>query len=241
MRFHLFDVKEVAEYLHLTPADIQERIKNREIPFEKRGGRIVFRKEEIEEWASCRVLRLPEQPLAAYHRTSTRQTEKILPEEAIFPQLLEAGAVAVSMTSKTSSSVLSDLVRLADGTGHVFIPAVLLESLKSREQLSSTALPEGFALPHPRLHESYMFETSFIVVGKTVQEIYFGAPGGVPTRLFFLVCCQDERLHLHALARLCLVAKKTTVIEQLLEAADSRAMKDSLNAAEREVLGRNQN
>ena len=58
MPFRLLDLDGVANYLHLTPADIEERVKNREIPFEKRGDRIVFRKAEIDAWASQRILGL---------------------------------------------------------------------------------------------------------------------------------------------------------------------------------------
>jgi mannitol/fructose-specific phosphotransferase system IIA component (Ntr-type) len=82
-----------------------------------------------------------------------------------------------------------------------------------------------------------LFEKSFIVVGRPIQEIHFGAPDGEPTRLFFLLCCQDDRLHLHTLARLCLIAQKTKILEQLRDAPDAQAMRDALIAAEQEILG----
>ena len=85
-------------------------------------------------------------------------------------------------------------------------------------------------------HEPYLFETSFIVVGRPVQEIHFGAPDGQPTHLFFLICCQDDRLHLHTLARLCLIAQKTKMLDQLRDAPDAKTMRDALIAAEQEIL-----
>ena len=128
--------------------------------------------------------------------------------------MLEAGAIASAMTSKTKASVLRDLVALAEKTGNLCDPKTLLASLEAREELCSTAVPGGFALPHPRSHDPYLFETSFIVVGRPVQEIHFGAPDGQPTHLFFLICCQDDRLHLHTLARLCLIVQKTKLLDQ---------------------------
>jgi mannitol/fructose-specific phosphotransferase system IIA component (Ntr-type) len=97
-------------------------------------------------------------------------------------------------------------------------------------------VPGGFALPHPRSHEPYLFEVSFLVVGRPIQEIHFGAPDGLPTQLFFLLCCQDDRLHLHTLARLCLIALKTKALDQLRDAADAQTMRDVLMAAEQEIL-----
>ena len=185
MPFQLLNLDEVANYLHLMPADIEQRVKNREIPFEKRGNRIVFRQSEIDAWASQRILGFSGQQLAVYHQKSTRRTRKNLPQEAILPEMLRSGAVASAMTSKTKASVLRDLVALAEKTGNLCDPKALLASLEAREKLCSTAVPGGFALPHPRSHEPYLFETSFIVVGRPIQEIHFGAPDGQPTHLFF--------------------------------------------------------
>jgi nitrogen PTS system EIIA component len=236
MPFQLLSLEGVANYLHLTPADIEQRVKNREIPFEKRGDRIVFRKAEIDAWASQRILGLPGQQLADYHQETTRFTRKILPQQAILPEMLEAGAVASAMTSKTKASVLRDLVALAEKTGCLSDPKTLLASLEAREELCSTAVPGGLALPHPRSHDPYLFETSFMVVGRPVQEIHFGAPDGQPTHLFFLLCCQDDRLHLHTLARLCLIVQKTKLLDQLRDAPDAETMRNAIIAAEQEIL-----
>lgn len=236
MPYQLLSVEAVAEYLHLTPADIEQRVKDREIPFEKRGERIVFRKGEIDAWASQRILGFAGPRLAIYHENSTRLTRKILPHEAILPEMLAAGAIASAMTCKTKSSALRDLVAVADKTGQVNDTATLVESLEAREDLCPTAMPGGFALPHPRSVDPYLFETSFIVVGRPIQEIHFGAPDGEPTRLFFLICCQDDRLHLHTLARLCLIVLKTHILDQLQAAPDAGGMREALIAAEQEIL-----
>jgi excisionase family DNA binding protein len=238
MLFQVLNLEAVAEYLHLTLADVRQLVKDQDIPFEKRGDRMVFRKSDIDAWASQRILGAPGPQLASYHEKSTRGTRNILPYEAILPGMLLAGAVDSAMKSKTKASVLRDLVALADKTGQLNDPKTLRESLEAREELCPTAIPGGFALPHPRSPEPYLFETSFIVAGRPVQEIHFGSPDGEPTHLFFLICCQDDRLHLHALARICLVAQKTDVLSQLLAAPDAQAMRDALVAAEQKILVR---
>ncbi len=235
MPFRILNLEEVADYLHLSVADIEQRVKDRVIPFEYRGDRVVFHKGRIDAWASQRILGFSGEGLNAYHQKSTRFTEKILPREAILPEMLKAGAVASAMTSKTKGSLLRDLVELGEKTGHLCDPKTLLASLEEREDLCSTALPGGFALPHPRMHDPYLFDASFIVVGRTIQEIHFGASDGEPTHLFFLICCQDDRLHLHTLARLCFIATKTKVLDQLREAPDAQTMSEALIAAELEI------
>src|ERR1035438_1327825 len=158
MPFQLLNVEEVAGYLHLTGADVERRVKDGEIPFEKRGGRIVFNKHDIDAWASQRILGLPEQRLEEYHRKTTRGTREFLPHEAILPEMLDRGAINSAMNSKTKSSMLRDLVELAEKTGQLTDPKELLESLETREELCPTAMPGGLAIPHPRFHQPYRSE-----------------------------------------------------------------------------------
>lgn len=238
MPYRIFNLNEVARYLHLTEEEILKRVKDQEIPFEKRGGRVVFRKASIDEWASQRILNLSERRLADYHAKSTRSTGMLLEHTAILPAMLERGALDSAMTAKTKASLLRDIVALAEHTKLVNDPKELLASLEAREELGSTAVPGGLALPHPRVHEPYLFTASFLVVGRTMQEIHFGASDGHPTSLFLLICCQDDRFHLHTLARLCLMALTTDLLAQLRQAPDAKTMRDALIAAEQEVLTR---
>ena len=232
----MLSLEAVAEYLHLTPEDIAQRVKCNEIPHEKRGRRIVFAKDEIDIWASQRLLRLPGRRLAEYHRKSTFDTGKFRRRQALLPEMIQPGFISPALPAKTKSSVLHELVSLAASTGHLNNPPELLVSLEAREALCTTGMPGGFALPHPRVPDPYLFDTSFIVLGRTTQEIHFGAPDGRSTDLFFLICCQDDRLHLHTLARICLMAQKTTLLNQLRLCPNAAAMLSALLTAENEAL-----
>jgi len=150
--------------------------------------------------------------------------------------MIQPGFISPALPAKTKSSVLHELVALAGKTGRLNNPQDLLASLEAREALCSTGMPGGFALLHPRVPDPYLFESSFIVLGRTVQDIYFGAPDAQPTNLFFLICCQNDRLHLHVLARLCLMAQKTAILAQLRQAPDASSMHAFLLAAEEEAL-----
>lgn len=236
MSFQVLDLDGVAEYLHLTRGEVEQRVKDKVIPFSRRGDRIVFNREEIDGWASRRILGMGEQTLDAYHKKSTRCTKKILAQQAILPDLIAAGAIAADMKSKTRASILRDLVAVAESTGNVSDPKALLTCLEAREALCSTAMPGGFAIPHPRSPDPWLLDASFLVVGRPVQEIFFGSHDGSASTLFFLLCCKDDRLHLHTLARLSLVAQETTVLEQLRSAPDAAAMQEALLAAESKVL-----
>ena len=236
MPYRTLGIDEVARYLHLTGADIERLIKDQDIPFERHGSRLVFRKVEIDAWASQRILGLDGRGLAEYHQKSSRDAQQIVPQAAIMPERIRPEFIEPALTAKTKASVLRQMVALAEKTGRVCDPPVLLQGLEAREELCSTGVPGGLALLHARNPESYLFETAFLALGRTIQPIHFGAPDGQPTDLFFLVGCPDDRMHLHTLARLCLMAQKTDLLTDLRQAADADALCDCIIAAEQTVL-----
>ncbi len=236
MPYRALDLAAAADYLHVTRGEMEQLVKTTEIPHQNRGGRIVFLRGELDAWASQRILGLPPKRLAAYHQKSTQGTRAIFAKDVLLPELLQPGFIEAALTAKTRKSVIRELVALAERTGRVLDPADLLASVEAREELCSTGLPGGLAILHCRNHEPYRFESSFIVLGRTVQEIHFGAPDGRPTWLFFLICCQDERIHLHALARLCLIVQKTDIVSRLLTAPDAATMYRDLIEAEQVAL-----
>ncbi len=227
---------ELAEYLHITVTEVERLVRESDMPKELRGSRYIFRRSEIDSWASQRIMRMPDERLASYHEESMRGTKEILPHNALIPDLLRPDYIDLELTSKTRASAIRDMVALAARTERVFEPRELLESVEAREALCSTALPGGVALLHARNYDAYRFEGSFIVFGRTIQNVLFGSPDGGPTRLFFLICCQDDRIHLHILARLCMIALKTDVLNKLAEAGDATTAFDALVTAELAVL-----
>ncbi len=236
MPYRTLDLPQAAAYLHLTCGEVEQLMRTADLPHVQRGGRVVFVRGDLDAWASQRILGLPPKRLADYHRQSTRGTRSVFGGDALIPELMQAEYIEAALQSRTKQSVIRDLVAFAEGTGRVLDAAELLGSIEEREALGTTGLPGGLALLHCRNHQPYRFEGSFIVLGRTVQAIHFGAPDGRPTWLFFLICCQDERIHLHTLARLCLLAQKTDLIGRLYEAPDAAAMYACLVAAELAVL-----
>lgn len=238
MPHHVFNIKEVAGYLHLSVDDIERLVREREIPHERLRDRIQFHRPEIDAWASKRILLLSRKDLTQYHSTSSEKVKESSGTHAVMTDLITAERISPALPARTAASVVREMCALADLSGLVSDPADLFRSIKEREELCSTAMPGGLALLHPRQHEPYMFTESFIVLGRTVQGIHFGAPDGSTTQLFFMVCCQDDRLHLHTLTRLCLMCQQTTLINGLFEADSAKTMVAAILHSETEIISR---
>lgn len=236
MPYRVFSLEEVAHYLHLPRADIERLAKREEVPFEKRGDRLVFRKIDIDTWASQRILGLQGGRLATYHKKSTGDVAYLVAGEALMPALIHPGFVHAALPARTRASALRELCAFATRTGRVADSKALLETVEAREQLCSTGVSGGLALPHPRYPDPDLIESPFIVVGRTVQGIPFGAPDGRPTDLFFLIGCPDDRLHLHVLARVCLMAQNTELLSRLRSSPAPEEMRDIVIEAEAEAL-----
>ena len=236
MPHRTFGLEEVARYLHLSVADVERLVKDQDIPFERHGQRLVFRKVDIDAWASQRILGLEGRRLAEYHQKTSHDTQHIVANEAIMPEMIRPEFIDAAMPAKTKASVLRQMTALAAKTGRVCDPTSLLKGLEAREELCSTGVPGGLALLHSRNPESYLFDEAFLALGRTIQQIPFGSPDGQPTNLFFLIGCPDDRMHLHTLARLCLMAQKTDLLSELRQAVDADSMCGCIIAAEQAVL-----
>lgn len=227
---------ELAAYLHVSTNDLDLLVRREEIPFERKGDRVVFRRSEIDAWASQRLLGSSRENLQVFHEKSSAKAHDISKSHAIIGELVRVQGIEPALACRTRASVIREMVKVAEGAGLLYDPADLLKSIESRERLCSTALPGGIALLHPRSPNPYLSEDSFIVLGRTVQSLPFGAADGSTTDLFFLVCCQEESLHLHVLARLCMMSRNTNLIHELREAPDAPAMHDILTRSESEVI-----
>lgn len=233
----IFNLHEVADYLHISRPEVEGLVRRNEIPFEKRGEKLIFRRNDVDAWAAKRLvgakdkLKETQEPNPAVARP-----HNLSKEHGIIPDLLKKDFIRPAMRSRNTMSLLKDMVKLADETGMVKNPAALLKSLREREQMCSTALAGGIALLHPRHHLPDMFTDSFIVLGRTTTALQFGSPDGMQTDLFFLVCCQEDKIHLHVLARLCVLCYQTSMLLDLRDAETGDQMFDILVQAEQEVI-----
>ncbi|MFW6155638.1 MAG: PTS sugar transporter subunit IIA [Planctomycetota bacterium] len=231
MPFEQMDMQQVASYLHLDAREVRKLASRGRMPCRKRKDGFVFRKIEIDHWIETQLHELPSRRLAQIE-VGVRRHHGMDEDDLLVHQMIPEGGIAVPLRSRTRASVLRDLVAMADACGVVYAADELHRAIVDREQVHSTALTRDVALPHPREHTPYDIAASFIVAGRSPCGLPFGAPDGSLTRLFFLICCKDDRTHLHVLTRLSRMLRRQDTITALLEAADDQEFRDELKASE---------
>ena len=236
MAFRQLTIQQAAARLHLTVQAIEQLVKYQEIPFALRGEEPVFVRRELDSWASQRLLGMGAGHVDDLHRASTAKRKTLDDHERLVPQLFQLEWIDPALQSRTKPSVLRDMVKLAGTTNLLYDDTALLRGLEEREELCSTAIDQGVAFLHSRYHDANICGASFVTLGRTVGPIFAGAADGQTTDLFFLLCCQDDALHLHVLARLCAMAHSTLLLAELRQAGTSEEMLAALVRSEEAVL-----
>jgi len=227
--------QQVAAYLHMDLREVVKLASRGQIPCRKVAGRFRFRPGQIEQWVASHLGRLDKARLAGIEKGVSRHYG-IDHEDLLVWPLIPEGGLAVPLPAKTRDSAIRELVNLAGAAELVYVPDELLAEIRKREQLCSTALIPHVALPHPRRPLPYDIAASFVVVGLTGAGVPYGAPDGSLTRLFFLICCKNERTHLHVLARICRILQAGPTVERILAADNAEHLADILLKAEQAIV-----
>jgi nitrogen PTS system EIIA component len=228
------DEQQVSAYLHMDLRKVVKLAARGQLPCRKVGGRFVFHKGEVEHWVEEQIHELPKERLADIEKGVTKHHGFEERSLLVWP-LVTAGTLVVPMDARTGDAVLRKLVDHADKAGVVYGKEDLLKEVRAREELCSTAIAPGVALPHPRQPVPYDISCSFIVAGLTSSGVPFGAADGTLSRLFFLICCKDDRTHLHVLARLAQMLHNEVDLSNMISADDAGELGSIILECEKRV------
>lgn len=237
MPHRILSLQQAARHIRINERELFHLVQREEIPYQRRGEEILFEHRLLDDWAQRRILGLPTQSLAQHHREGVAARSGAAAEDDVLVErLFRPEWINPALSSRTKPGVIRDMVALAASTGLLYEDAVLQREIEERESASSTAVGGGAAFLHARYHDPYHASDSFVVFGRTVQHIFFGAQDGEETDLFFLICCTDAALHLHTLARLCMLAHGTMLLSDLRAATTAEEMYRILCHAETDLL-----
>ena len=107
----------------------------------------------------------------------------------------------------------------------------LFSALKAREEIGTTALEEGVAIPHCRLAS---LKEIVVAVGLAPEGVPFSNEGSGPSRIFFAVAAPPDTkgLHLKVLARLSKLVRQPAVREAMVRARDARELYEVVTTAD---------
>jgi nitrogen PTS system EIIA component len=227
------DIEQAAAYLSRDIREVGKLANRGVLPGRRVNGEWRFARAEINHWLESRLHEHTEEELEALEGAHAAEVE-----EPLLANLLSPATVAVPLGAATRASVLRQLVKLAGETWQVYDPEAVLEAISAREEMGSTALACGLAIPHaPRPLGDAILGEPVVAFGKTPRAIPFGGERGSLTDLFFLVLSKDDRTHLRVLARLARLVLREGFVEELRWTESPHEAYELLTGAERELLG----
>lgn len=224
----MMDLQQLASYLQRDVREVSKLASRGHLPGHKVAGQWRFAKAEINHWLETQLSGYNDQELTALENGGQRNPD----QEPFVSALLSQASMAVPLAASTRASVLRELVTLAEQTWQVFDPAGIYEAVKQREEMGTTALIGGVAIPHPRRPMPTILGESLIAYARTPSGIPFGGARGDLTDIFFLVCCRDDRTHLRVLARLSRLLLRPGFVDSLREVDTIPETWDVIAAAE---------
>ncbi len=229
----MMDLQQLATYLRRDAREVSRLASRGHLPGHKVSGEWRFHPAEINHWIETQMHAYTEQELTALEHGPERTPDA----QPLISALLSEATMGVPVRANSRASILREVVRLAEQSWHVYDPDALLEAVRQREEMGTTALPSGVAIPHPRRALPNILGEHVVAYGRTINPIPFGADRSGLTDIFFLVCCQDDRTQLRVLARLSRLMLRPEFVEELRAASTPGDTLQVIENAERELIG----
>ncbi len=170
----IMTVDEVAEYVRVSPKKIYEWAQNGEIPCGKLGNNWRFRRSEVKRWLAKK--------LGAPKRMSA-------PAMALGDALTPKRVLILDEDKK--EGVLNRLIDCLASDGGIANRGELAEAIFQREELMSTGIGLGIAVPHARINSVSKPTAAVALCRRPIVD--YDSLDGAPVRLVFMIVAGREQ------------------------------------------------
>lgn len=138
------------------------------------------------------------------------------------------------LPERTREDALRRIVHAVAEKGHIKDEAAVYARLMERENIQSTAVGNGIAIPHCFTED---VADLLITVARSRNGIEFDSFDGRPTRVIFLLMGnrQEHSLHLKALARIARLVKSTSFIDKIIASETTEEMVKAFEVEEAKI------
>jgi nitrogen PTS system EIIA component len=202
-------VRDVAELLSVSEKTVYRWVEERGLPGYRLSGQYRFNRAELLEWATGNKVNVSPR---IFEEPETKAGQ--LPE---LTDALQAGGVFYRLSGLDKVSALRSVVevlRLPEEVDREFLLQVIL----AREQLESTGIGDGVAVPHVRNPIVLHVPKPTVTLCFLEKPVEFGAIDGQPVHALFTLISPTVKAHLHLLSRLAFALRdpvmKTLIAQQ---------------------------
>ncbi|MCL2704579.1 MAG: PTS sugar transporter subunit IIA [Spirochaetaceae bacterium] len=131
--------------------------------------------------------------------------------------LIATNVVRVPLKSKTKTEVIRELIDILDKTGKLSDAESAFKAVLSRENMGSTGLEKGIAVPHAKTDK---VKNLTLAIGIAPEGVDFDSLDGETSKLFFLLLAQPSQSgpHIEALAEIARITRSQSFCRLLVNA-----------------------
>lgn len=204
--------REVAELLGLPYITIQRWEHQGKIPFKIINHEKCYKKKDILDWARRHDLHIKQVKSTA--RTAAT---------GILSTAIEYGGIYNDIKGKDVYTVLENALSKLTFISFSDHDRVFNELL-NREELASTGIGKGIAIPHTRSRMDIGLKETRVAVFFLKDPIDFNSVDGAPVKVLFMIFTPDTRIHLKILSRISFLLQN----ERLLAVLDEQNRNNNL-------------
>jgi PTS system fructose-specific IIC component len=147
--------------------------------------------------------------------------------------LLHKQGINLDFNPSTKEKCINELVDLMDKTGNLNNKEEYKKAILAREELSTTGIGEGIAIPHGK---TKAVKKASLAAAVSKNGVDYDSLDGQPANLFFIIAVPDnsDNLHLEVLARLSTILMDETFRNNLINCSDKDEFLKLINRKEME-------
>ncbi len=200
------EIAEIARRLDLNKDTVTRWIQQGKIPVVREADKGIFNQDDLIEWAGKHKL--------IYRVPGEEGPDDSEEDELILASAMRRGQVFRIREAAEKYGALSAIISRVpeiDDEGK----KSLLEQISAREEMSSTGIGKGVAVPHPRNPCPDLIEKPVIVTCLFEEGIDFDSIDRVPVFAAFLLLSPSTEEHLNMLARLSFCLRENSFVKFL--------------------------
>ena len=220
----MLDVKGVARLLSVSEKTIYRWLAKQEIPAFKIGETYRFNRVELLEWSTARKIRVAPEIFA-----EAFDADVPLPSLA---DALRCGGIHYRIygtDKRTTIRAIVDTISLPEDIDRQY----LHDALMARENLGTTAIGDGIAIPHVRNPIIFHIHKPVLSLCFLEKPVDFGALDNRPVDTVFTIITNTIRSHLHILSRLSFALHRPDVRGVITSASSREMILETLENLER--------
>jgi nitrogen PTS system EIIA component len=225
MKDKLVSAREIADLLHLPLVKIQRWVHQGKIPCKFKEDGCYFQEADVRRWAEEHHIILPKKE---------QIVRNPCPEVGTLGRAVERGGVHIGLKGLDIFTLFSNAVQrmpFVEGQSQT-----VLDALLDREEIASTGIGRGVAIPHPRRVLSLGLEGPVIPVFFCESPVDFSALDRLPVRVLFFIFSPDIKTHLDLLSRLSFCLRSPKFIDVLKTPEKGNRLLESIREIEAHII-----